>query len=184
MKYKLLLIISLSSIILQIFINTAATPIIILIILILLIKNPDALKRYLVFIIPSVSFLILIYALTGRFTEGLKTALTLTGTSLSIQLYFSFFNKLSVYELLNRSGISAEISFIIYASMNYTLMIKPLIVEIQDAQRIRGIEIPHGIRSLFYFHMILIPLMVKLMKGADHLAESIYLRTPGVDKSE
>lgn len=181
MKHKALLVISLSLIFLQILFNTAAPLIIMLIILILLIKNPGALKNYLVFIIPSVSFLILIYALTGRFTEGLKTALTLTGTSLSIQLYFSFFNKLSVYELLNRSGVSAEISFIIYASLNYTIMIKPLIIEIQDAQRIRGIEIPHGIRSLFYFHMILTPLMVKLMKGADHLAESLYLRSPGVE---
>lgn len=177
MKYRLFLVLSIFLMVLQLVLTKSVLIIAPLIILVLLIRNPGALLQYFKFLLPSLLFLLFIYFVSGHIRTGLHAALILSGSSLSLQLYFSFFPRLSFYELLTLSGVPKKYSFLIYASLNYAALIKPLMLEIQDAQRIRGIEIPGGIRSLFYLPVILIPLMVKLLTGADHLAEALYLRS-------
>ncbi|MDC7242357.1 MAG: CbiQ family ECF transporter T component, partial [Spirochaetales bacterium] len=108
--------------------------------------------------------------------EGVGTVLLLSGSSLSLQLFLAFFPQKSLYLLLRQAGCPEKPAFIAYCTVNYTLMVKPVIIEIQDAQRLRGMEIPRGIRAIFHLKGILIPLMIRLLKGADHLAESLTLR--------
>jgi energy-coupling factor transporter transmembrane protein EcfT len=143
----------------------------------LIVRNRKALVSYLRFLVPTSLFLLILYFLFGHFKDGVHTVILLASISLSLQVYLSFYKELSLYDLLVETGFPKKVAFILYGALNYTLFIKPVIDEIQDAQRLRGIEIPHGMRRVFYFHIFLIPLMVRLLKGAEHLAESLYLRS-------
>ena len=145
--------------------------------MILLFRNLKSLVTYLRFLIPSSLFIIVLYFLFGHTIDGWHTVLLLVSTSLSFQLYLAYFSDLSLFELLVKTGFPKKTAFILYGAVNYTFFIQPLIHEIQDAQRLRGIEIPQGIRRMFYAHILLIPLMIRLLKGAEHLAESLYLRS-------
>lgn len=181
MKYKLILLLAAILIVLQFLLPLSAILLIPGIILVLLIRNPKSLPVYLKFLFPSLLFLLLFYSVLGQFQSGLKTVALLSGTSLSLQFYLAFFPEISLYELFIRTGIPSRKAFMLYGALNYVSFIRPLIAEIQEAQRLRGIDIPKGVRGLFHFHIILIPLMVRLLKGADHLAESLYLRSGEVD---
>ncbi|MDC7235327.1 MAG: hypothetical protein PQJ58_18990 [Spirochaetales bacterium] len=177
MKYKILFILSLTLTVVQFIIPVSSVIIIPGIILVLLIRNAAGLYGFLKFLIPSQIFIVLLYLITGQFSAGLNAVRIIGGSGLCLQLYFQCYPELSLYTLLLYTGLHRKYAFILYASFNYASFIKPMIMEIQDAQRLRGIEIPKGIRSLFYLHILLIPLMVKLLKGADHLAESLMLRS-------
>ncbi|MBN2792960.1 MAG: hypothetical protein JXQ81_10665 [Desulfuromonadales bacterium] len=176
MKYKLLALIALLFLVIQFVYPSSSFILIPLILTVLLLRNGSSLKLYLTFLLPSFFFILLIYSLLGQWQLGLQTVLLLTGTSLCLQLYLAYFPKVSLYVLLRSCGCPERYAFIVYGAVNYALFIKPLINEIRDAQRLRGVEIPNGIRALFHFHILLVPLMVRLIKGADHLAESLYLR--------
>lgn len=176
MKYKILLALSTVLLILPLLIQRFSWISALAIFLVLLIRNRKLLLSYLKFFLPSVAFLMILYTLTGNWISGLQSALLLLSSSLSFQLYFGFFPRVSLYELLRRTGFPRGISFVLYASMNYVACIKPMIEDIQDAQRLRGIEIKKGIRGIFHLPVLLIPLMVRIMKGTEYLAESLYLR--------
>ncbi len=176
MKYSFLAGLSLAFLVLQFISSQSFCIIIPAALVILVVRNPKQLIRFLGFITPALGFLLLVYSLTGQFRLGIKTILLLCGTSLSLQLYFGFYPELSLYELLLRSGFPKKPAFIIYGALNYTLLIKPLVEEIMDAQRLRGVDIPKGPAGLFYLPALLIPLMVRLLQGAEYLAESLSLR--------
>ena len=177
MKIRALALISFLLMVLQFFLPKFSLALIPVLLLILLYRNSSGIKGFLKFLLPSLVFIMLVYSLMGQFMMGLLTILLLSGTSFCLQLYLLFFPDLSLYALLKQTGCPERIAFIIYGAVNYTLFIKPIILEIQDAQRLRGIDIPKGIRGLISYHTVLIPLMVRLLKGADHLAESLYLRS-------
>lgn len=176
MRYRILLILSLALLILPLVQPQYSWICALGIVLILLIRNRKQLLSYGKFFLPSVAFLILLYLLAGRWEQGLQSALLLLSSSLSFQLYFGFFRELSIYDLLLKTGFPRRISFVMYASLNYVSCIKPMIREIQDAQRLRGIEIKKGIGGLFHLPILLVPLMVRILKGTEHLAESLTLR--------
>lgn len=176
MKYKLLGTISLALMIVQFVRPTASWAVIPLVLSVLLVRNPRSVARYARVLIPSVLFILLLYVLFGRWREGLRTVSLLTGTSLCLQLYLAFFPGRSLYVLLRETGCPERPAFVVYGAVNYTFLIKPMILEIRDAQRLRGLDVPRGIGGLFHAPRLLIPLTVRLLKGADHLAESLYLR--------
>ncbi len=176
MRYKILGLISLVLMVVQFVRPQTSYALIPALLLTLLVRNRRSLKIYLTFLLPSFTFILALYALLGQWQTGLQTVLLLTGTSLCLQLFLAFFPDVSLYVLLRSCGCPERFAFITYGAVNYALFIKPLVNEIRDAQRLRGVEIPTGIRSLLHLHILLIPLMVRLIKGADHLAESLYLR--------
>ena len=176
MKYKFLGAVSLALMIVQFVRPVASSGVILLVLSVLMVRNPRSLVRYARVLLPSALFILVLYVLFGRWREGLETVSLLTGTSLCLQLYLAFFPDRSLYVLLRETGCPERPAFIVYGAVNYTLLIKPMILEIRDAQRLRGLDIPQGIRGLFHVHRLLIPLTVRLLKGADHLAESLYLR--------
>ena len=176
MKYKFLGAVSLALMIVQFVRPVASMGVIPLVLSVLLVRNPRSLVRYARVLLPSALFIMVLYILFGRWREGLGIVSLLTGTSLCLQLYLAFFPDRSLYVLLRETGFPERPAFIVYGAVNYTLLIKPMILEIRDAQRLRGLDISQGIRGLFHIPRLLIPLTVRLLKGADHLAESLYLR--------
>ena len=176
MKYKWLGGLSFVLMVAQFTQPTASWVVIPVVVVVLLVRNPRSVIRYLRFLIPSGLFIMVLYTAFGQWLVGLQTVSLLTGTSLCMQLYLAFFPDQSLYVILRETGCPERPAFIIYGAINYTLLIKPMIGEIQDAQRLRGIAIPRGIGRLFHVHRLVIPLTVRLLKGADNLAESLYLR--------
>ncbi len=55
-------------------------------------------------------------------------------------------------------------------------MITPIIREIKNNIRLRGIDIQKGWRGVPYWPHLILPLIVRLIKGSDYLAESLLLR--------
>lgn len=177
MKYKVLFAMSLALMILPLVLPRAAWYLGPVLSLILLRRNKRQLSAYLRFFFPSVVFLLILYTLLGTWRQGLHTAALLFSSSLSLQLYFAFFPGVSVFELLLNTGFPRPLAFALYAVLNYVSFISPVIREIQDAQRLRGLDFPKGPRGIFRLPALLIPLVARLLRGADHLAESLFLRT-------
>jgi len=176
LKYKILFSISILLLGLTLFVGFYALIIITGIVFLLFLTNRTHLLTTLKILFPSVAFILLLYSFQGQLRVGLEVAVMLLSSSLSFQLYFSYDSKVSLYEKLIRTGFSHSLSFVFYGVFNYAAFIRPLAEEIQNAQRLRGVEIKRGILGIIYLPILIIPLLVQVLKGSSHLAETLYLR--------
>lgn len=94
-------------------------------------------------------------------------------------VFFAFFTSTSPEDLGNalvKAGMPYPVAFVMSVSLQFVPVMARKAGNVLDAQRSRGIPIGPGLKSVRYFHVLLIPVLIQSIRLAEELAEAMESR--------